>query len=88
MTQVCLSNGVVLAGDAKPAGPNVLWVYIRDNDEYYNNFERLSGLMTPGNTAVISRVQDGAIREYTGYTRLTKIRVYTRGLLCARMAKG
>ena len=74
--EVALSDGHVIRGDLGISG-NVMWIWIRDEDDPLNSLMALSEVLS----------QEEATREitfffgkeyvtYTGFTKLTAVKVY------------
>ena len=89
MSRVLLVDGTILAADVGiTTGKWVMWIWMRDPEDPYNNMSRLSQLLSrPGVLDTVTAIDGGRSVEYTGFTRLTSVRIYQDGLVAARIER-
>lgn len=89
MSRVLLGDGTVLAADIGiTTGRRVMWIWMRDTADPNNDLTRLAQLLSkPGAAETITLIDGGERVEYTGFSRLTSVRIYQAGLVAARMEK-
>ena len=85
--EVILADGTTMSADVAVAG-DALWLYIRDREDPYNSLGRLGNkLSNPEALGEIPRLMYGKSTVYAGFTRLTNVKFYEPGMVCARLQK-
>ena len=85
---VVLNNGTQLGADIGQAGPDAVWLWIRDPADPYNDLVALGQLLAdPAATCEMTRWYGSQVTTFTGFTRLSKIYLYDGHRAGARLER-